>query len=165
MPAPGPERRAVLTGCHAIPTGGCTPMAAGRILRGMPYLHLDIPFTVSDANRAAVTRRLARQYATVMQTNVQRVTVAFRQLGDNAVLRVGSDGAVQPVLMVQCDVRRGRPAQQRERLAEAIAADIDDVLGWPAARTIIEFTQHAGDEFWREGGLGHDWTAGEAEPS
>ena len=39
---------------------------------------------------------------------------------------------------------------------------LEEDLGWPPGRTILEFTQHAGDEFWREGGLGSDWTPAEA---
>jgi phenylpyruvate tautomerase PptA (4-oxalocrotonate tautomerase family) len=128
----------------------------------MPYLHLDLPLAVPAADRAQIAGRLARLYADVMETNPERVTVAFRELGENGVLRTGADGAVEPVVLVQCDIRRGRPPEQRERLGAAVAALLEDELGWPPARTILEFTQHAGDEFWREGGLGSDWTPAEA---
>jgi phenylpyruvate tautomerase PptA (4-oxalocrotonate tautomerase family) len=128
----------------------------------MPYLHLDLPLAVPAADRARIAGRLAGLYADVMETNPERVAVAFRELGENGVVRIGSDGAVEPVVVVQCDIRRGRPAEQRERLAAAVAALLEEVLGWPQARTILEFTQHAGDEFWREGGLGTDWTPAEA---
>jgi phenylpyruvate tautomerase PptA (4-oxalocrotonate tautomerase family) len=128
----------------------------------MPYLHLDLPLAVPAADRARIAGRLARLYADVMETNVERVAVAFRELGENGVVRTGADGAAEPVVVVQCDIRRGRPAEQRERLGATVAALIQDELGWPPARTILEFTQHAGDEFWREGGLGTDWTPAEA---
>jgi phenylpyruvate tautomerase PptA (4-oxalocrotonate tautomerase family) len=128
----------------------------------MPYLHLDLPLAVPAPDRALIAGRLARLYADVMETNPERVTVAFRELGENGVVRTGADGAVEPVVVVQCDIRRGRRAEQRERLGAAVAALLEEELGWPAARTILEFTQHAGDEFWREGGLGTDWTPAEA---
>jgi phenylpyruvate tautomerase PptA (4-oxalocrotonate tautomerase family) len=128
----------------------------------MPYLHLDLPLTVPAADRARIAGRLARLYADVMETDPERVTVAFRELGENGVVRTGADGEVEPVVMVQCDIRRGRPAEQRERLGAAVAGLLDDELGWPPARTVLEFTQHAGEEFWREGGLGSDWTPAEA---
>jgi len=63
--------------------------------------------------------------------------------------------------MVQCDIRRGRPAEQRERLGAAVAALLEEELGWPPGRTILEFTQHPGDEVWRAGGLGTDWSPDE----
>jgi phenylpyruvate tautomerase PptA (4-oxalocrotonate tautomerase family) len=128
----------------------------------MPYLHLDLPLVVSPPDRADIAGRLARLYADVMETSPERVTVAFRELGENGVLRTGSDGTPETVVMVQCDIRRGRPPEQRERLGEAVADLLADALGWPVGRIVLEFTQHAGDEFWREGGLGSDWTPAEA---
>jgi phenylpyruvate tautomerase PptA (4-oxalocrotonate tautomerase family) len=128
----------------------------------MPYLHLDLPLVVSPPDRADIAGRLARLYADVMETNPERVTVAFRELGANGVLRTGSDGTPETVVMVQCDIRRGRPPEQRERLGEAVADLLADALGWPVGRIVLEFTQHTGDEFWREGGLGSDWTPAEA---
>jgi phenylpyruvate tautomerase PptA (4-oxalocrotonate tautomerase family) len=123
----------------------------------MPFLHLDLPLDVAAGDRRRTADRLARLYADVMQTNPGRVTVAFRALGEAGVLRQG-----EPVIMVQADIRRGRPPEQRERLGAGIAALLEDELGWPPERTVVEFTQHSGDEFWRVGGLGSDWTPAEA---
>ena len=128
----------------------------------MPYLHLDLPLVVPSAGRARLADRLAHVYADEMGTNPERVAVAFRELGENGVLRTSPDGEVEPVVVVQCDIRKGRPPEQRERLGDAVAALLDEELGWPPSRTILEFTQHDGDEFWREGGLGTDWTPSEA---
>ena len=78
------------------------------------------------------------------------------------MVRIGPDDALEPVVMVNCDVRRGRPPEQRERLGGAVAGVLEDVLGWPPRRTVLEFTQHAGDEVWRSTGLGTDWSPAEA---
>jgi phenylpyruvate tautomerase PptA (4-oxalocrotonate tautomerase family) len=129
----------------------------------MPYLHLDLPFAVSPADRGRIAGCVARLYADVMETNPERVTIGFRELGENGVVRTAVDGAVEPVVMVQADIRRGRPAEQRARLAAGVAAVLEEELAWPPARTMIEFTQHAGDEFWREGGFSTDWTSAEAQ--
>jgi phenylpyruvate tautomerase PptA (4-oxalocrotonate tautomerase family) len=127
----------------------------------VPYLHLDLPRPVAPADRRRIAARLARLYADVMETSPERVTVAFRELGDSGVLRLGAGGEAEPVLMVQCDIRRGRPAEQRGRLGAAVADALAEELDWPPERTVLEFTQHAGDEFWRVGGLGTDWTPAE----
>jgi phenylpyruvate tautomerase PptA (4-oxalocrotonate tautomerase family) len=128
----------------------------------MPYLHLDLPVAVAPAHRAVIAPRLARVYAEVMETNPERVTVAFRELGENGVVRIGPDGVLETVVMVNCDVRRGRSPEQRERLGDAVAAALEETLDWPRRRTILEFTQHAGDEVWRSTGLGTDWSPDEA---
>ena len=126
----------------------------------MPYLHLDLPLAVAPAHRAEIAGRLARTYADVMETNPERVTVAFRELGENGVVR--PDGALETVVLVNWDIRRGRAAEQRERLGDAVAAVLEEALDWPRERTLLEFTQHAGDEMWRSTGLGTDWTPDEA---
>jgi phenylpyruvate tautomerase PptA (4-oxalocrotonate tautomerase family) len=129
----------------------------------MPYLHLDLPLAVAPADRARIARHLASLYAEVMETNPERVTVAFRELGENGVVRTTSSGEIEPVVMVNCDIRRGRPAEQRERLGAAVAALLEEELGWPPARTVLEFTQHHGDEVWRESGLSADWSPAESD--
>jgi len=128
----------------------------------VPYLHLDLPLAVAPSDRAEIAGRLARLYARVMETSPERVTVAFRELGENGVIRIGADGALETVVIVNCDVRRGRPPEQRERLGDAVAALLEETLDWPRRRTILEFTEHAGDEVWRSTGLGTDWTPAEA---
>jgi len=128
----------------------------------MPYLHLDLPLAVAPADRADIAGRLARVYGDVMETNPGRVTVAFRELGENGVMRTGADGTPEPVVIVNCDIRRGRPPEQRHRLGAAVAELLGEALDWPVDRVFLEFTQHAGDEFWREGGLVGDWTPDEA---
>ena len=128
----------------------------------MPYLQLDLPVAVAPAQRAEIAPRLARLYAEVMQTRPERVTVGFRELGENGLLRLTRAGELETVLIVNCDIRRGRLPEQRERLGAAVAALLQDALGWPPERTLLEFTQHPGDEVWRSTGLGNDWTATEA---
>ena len=138
------------------------PRTARRSLAGMPYLHLDLPLALAPADRAEIAAGLAYAYARVMETAPERVTVAFRELGENGVVRIGPDGALETVVMVNCDVRRGRPPEQRERLGDAVATLLEDALGWPRRRTILEFTEHAGNEVWRSTGLGTDWSPAEA---
>ena len=112
------------------------------------------------ADRARVAARLAALYAEVMETEPGASRSASANSGENGVVRLGADDEVEPVVMVQCDIRRGRPAEQRERLGAAIAGVLEDELHWPTSHTIVEFTQHAGDEFWRADGLSRRLGAG-----
>jgi phenylpyruvate tautomerase PptA (4-oxalocrotonate tautomerase family) len=124
----------------------------------MPFLHLDLPLErLAVDDRRRIAERLAQLYADVMQTYPGRVTVAFRVLGEAGVLRLG-----EPIVMVQADIRRGRPPEQSERLGAGIAELLERELGWPPAQTVVEFTQHPGDEVWRVDGLGTDWSPAEA---
>ena len=63
-----------------------------------------------------------------------------------------------------CDIRQGRPADQRGRLAEAIRALASAELGVGPEHIVIEFTQHTADEMHRVTGWGREWSAAEAVP-
>jgi phenylpyruvate tautomerase PptA (4-oxalocrotonate tautomerase family) len=131
----------------------------------MPYLQLDVPFVIDPAARADLAGRLSRLYAEVMATVPHVVTVAFRELGENGVLRCGP-GGVFPAVVVSCDIRRGRSGEKRLQLGDRVAELLEEALGWPRERVTLEFTQHAGDEIYREGRLAQDWTQEEgAGPS
>jgi phenylpyruvate tautomerase PptA (4-oxalocrotonate tautomerase family) len=125
----------------------------------MPYLQLDLPLAVAADRRPELAARLAAVYAEVMDTVPHVVTVAFRELGENGVLRNTESGVV-PAVVVGCDIRRGRAPQVRLELGHRVAALIEETLGWPRDRVILEFTQHSGDEIYREGRLSADWEPG-----
>jgi phenylpyruvate tautomerase PptA (4-oxalocrotonate tautomerase family) len=130
----------------------------------MPYLHFDLPGHYPAATKRALAARLGTLYAEIMQTSPGIVKIGFRELGEENLFRCGtSDGGVEPVVVGQCDIRRGRPAEQRATLAAAIVAACSEALGIDAASVELEFTQHAGDEMYRRGAFAGDWTAAESE--
>jgi hypothetical protein len=69
-----------------------------------------------------------------------------------------------------CDIRAGRPAEQRARLGEALLKACVEALNLDPLRFGVEFTQHSGDEIYRtilvdgvvRGGLAPDWSPSEA---
>ena len=129
----------------------------------MPYLHFDLPGTYPAATKRARALRLGSTYAEIMQTNPAIVKVAFRELGAENLFRCGApDGGVEPVVVGQCDIRRGRPVEQRAKLAEALVTACAEILGVAPESVELEFTQHGGDEMYRRGSFVADWTADEA---
>ncbi len=89
------------------------------------------------------------------------VNVGFRELGPDNLFRCG-DGGPRPAMVVMCDIRRGRPADQRLRLAEGLRAICESELGFGAPQIVVESTQHAADEMYRDGGWGREWSPTEA---
>ena len=51
-------------------------------------------------------------------------------------MRLAQDGALEQVVMVNCDIRRGRAPEQRERLGDAVAAVLEETLDWPRGSTM-----------------------------
>jgi phenylpyruvate tautomerase PptA (4-oxalocrotonate tautomerase family) len=129
----------------------------------MPYLQLDVPHHYPVDVKRRLARRLGEIFARIMQTTPDYVTVAFRELGEGGVWRCG-DGEPEPAALLTCDIRRGRPPEQRAELAQALVDACVEALGLRSDRLGVEFTQHTGDEMFRaERGLARDWTPAEAK--
>lgn len=88
--------------------------------------------------------------------------MAIRELTDGGIWRCTEDEPY-PAALLMCDIRRGRPPEQRERLAQALVEAIVETLGLRVDQINVEFTQHAGDEMYHPllGGLSDDWAEGE----
>lgn len=127
----------------------------------MPYLQVDLPRAASIAVKHRFARRLAELYAAAMETQPHIPSIAFRELGTGNLVRF-QDGKLQPVLVVMCDIRRGRPPEQREALARAIAAECSAAFAIEERQVVVEFTQHTPDEMFRYGAMAPEWSAGEA---
>ena len=126
----------------------------------MPYLQLDVPEHYPVEVKRDLARRLGDQFARIMQTTPDMVRVAIRELGEGGVWHCGA-GEPEPAACISCDIRRGRTPEQRLKLAQAIVEACAETLGLPK-HTLVEFTQHPGDEFFGPGGLAPDWSPAEA---
>ncbi len=138
----------------------------------MPYLQLDTPNRYPLAVKRDLARRLGAIYAQVMQTTPDLVNVTYRELGEGNVWNCAGE-TPRPAAVLMCEIRRGRPSEQRERLGKALLGALVETLGVDPTLTAIEMTQHAGDEIYLEacvdgvlqGGLGRDWSPDETETS
>jgi phenylpyruvate tautomerase PptA (4-oxalocrotonate tautomerase family) len=129
----------------------------------MPYLHFDLPARYPAEVKRTLAARLGALYAEIMQTSPRIVKVSFRELGEDNLFRCGApDGGVEAVVVGQCDIRRGRPVEQRAALASAIVGACSEALNVPASIIELEFTQHAGDEMFRNSGFAVDWSPAES---
>ena len=128
----------------------------------MPYLQLDVPNSYSVDVKRALARRFGDSYARIMQTTPELVTVAFRELGEGGVWCCGA-GEPEPAALISCDIRRGRPSEQRAELAQALIDACVETLRLRSDQLVVEFTQHTPDEMYRAGrGWGTEWSPGEA---
>jgi len=128
----------------------------------MPYLQLDVSNQYSVADKKRLAKRLGDIYAELMQTSAKRISVAIREL-NGGVWRC-SDSEPYPAALLMCDIRRGRTADQRSKLAEALVNACIEILGLRIDQINVEFTQHSGDEMYHSilGGLSDEWNENEA---
>jgi phenylpyruvate tautomerase PptA (4-oxalocrotonate tautomerase family) len=130
----------------------------------MPYLQIDLPRAVDPDDKRRFAERLARIYAETMETQPHIPAIGFRELGPNNLVRL-QEGALRPVVVVTCDVRRGRPPEQRERFARRIAAECSAAFDIDVMQVVVEFTQHDADEMFRYGATAPEWSAAEGSSS
>jgi phenylpyruvate tautomerase PptA (4-oxalocrotonate tautomerase family) len=124
----------------------------------MPYLQLDTPYAYSVEQKQRLAKRLGEIYSHTMNSNIQRLTVAIRELGTGSIWRCGEQDP-RPAALLMCDIRRGRPAELRAELSRKLIDACIEIVGLREDNLNIEFTQHDGDEMYHTlyGGLSDDW--------
>ncbi|GKX56502.1 hypothetical protein SOASR030_26140 [Leminorella grimontii] len=130
----------------------------------MPYLQLDVNGCYDAERKKALAKRLCQTYTAMMAVDIRRISIAIRETGDGGVWRtVNEQGDLEQVSVLMCDIRQGRPAEQRMALAKRLIADCVEILGLREDRLNVEFTQHAGDEMYHPtlGGFSPDWSPDE----
>src|SRR5256885_16914155 len=110
----------------------------------MPYLQFDLPRAYPPETKRRLARCIGDVYAEVMQTTPEIVKVAFRELGADNLFRC-SRGEPEAVVVLMCDIRRGRPADQRPAVASALATPPAAAPGLRAAEIENRLPQHRGD--------------------
>jgi len=130
----------------------------------MPYLKLDTPFSYPAEAKKRLAKRLGEVYSEHMNSNINRLTVAIRELGEGGIWRCGEEDP-RPAALLMCDIRRGRSAEQRAELARKLIDACKEILGLTDDNLNLEFTQHAGDEMYHThyGGLSDDWNPDEPD--
>jgi hypothetical protein len=135
----------------------------------MPHLQLDLPSKYPLTVKRNLAKQLGDLYGVIMQTTPDLVDVSFRELGEGNVWRCDVGGPVPSAVLI-CDIRAGRPSEQRARLGEALMKACVEALDLDPLHFGVEFTQHSGDEIYRtilidgvvRGGLSCDWSPSEA---
>jgi phenylpyruvate tautomerase PptA (4-oxalocrotonate tautomerase family) len=130
----------------------------------MPYLQLDVSQSYSLEAKRRLAKQLGEIYALKMQADVSRVSVAIRELTPGGLWRCTSGEPYEAALLM-CDIRKGRPPEQRAELAKALIDACIDTLGLRIEQINVEFTQHTGDEMYHpmRGGLSADWRSDEVD--
>jgi hypothetical protein len=130
----------------------------------MPYLQLDTPFSYPPEVKQRLAKRPGEIDSRTMNSNINRLTVAIRELGEGGIWRCGESDP-RPAALLMCDIRRGRPAELRAELARRLIDACKEIVGLRDDNLNVEFTQHAGDEMYHTlyGGLSDDWNPDEPD--
>lgn len=126
----------------------------------MPHLQFELNFTPDGKSKAAFADAVREHFATVMSTGTDHIGITFRcyQAHDLVFGRAGGDGQIA---FLNADIRLGRSAEQKRRLALAIMDEIGSRWGLPREHVYIVYTEHDGPDFQLSDRVLPSWRAGE----
>lgn len=125
----------------------------------MPVLELDTTADLTDGKRRETTGALTDLYTAEMATTAGHVAVTVRE-HPTAAMSLGRavDG---PIAVLDADVRRGRPFEQRRSFAVAVIDWFEDSLDVPRPNAKVVFTEHDGDQLMGADRVGGEWSPDE----
>jgi phenylpyruvate tautomerase PptA (4-oxalocrotonate tautomerase family) len=131
----------------------------------MPFVQIHTSRATSPAVRARLGRALANAYAEHMQISHRIVNVGFLPYARYDLVRYdGPADAPQEMTVVTCEIRSGRTPEMLETAGRAIMAACARELGIAESRVVVYFSEHAGQQIYRDGGRAPDWSPAERAP-
>lgn len=126
----------------------------------MPHLQFELNFTPDGADKAAFADAVRGHFATIMSTGTDHIGITFRCYppGDLVFGRAGDDGQI---VFLNADIRLGRTADQKRRLALAIMDELVERWRLPKEHVYIVYTEHDGPDFQLSDRVLPSWKAGE----
>ena len=126
----------------------------------MPHLQFEVNFEPDAAEKKSFADAVRQHFATIMSTGTDHIGITFRcyRQGDLVFGRAGDDGQIA---FLNADIRLGRTADQKRRLALAIMAELGAHWGLPKEHIYIIYTEHDGPDFQLSDRVLPSWQAGE----
>jgi len=126
----------------------------------MPHLQFELNFTPENKVKETFADAVREHFATIMSTGTDHIGITFRcyQQHDLVFGRAGSDGQIA---FLNADIRLGRTADQKRRLALAIMDEIRTHWGVPREHVYIVYTEHDGPDFQLSVRVLPSWQDGE----
>lgn len=125
----------------------------------MPHLQFELNFAPKREEKTAFANAIRNHFATIMSTGTDHIGITFRcyQREDLVFGRAGEGS----IAFLNADIRIGRTAEQKRRLALAIMDEIGNRWGMPRESIYIIYTEHDGPDFQLSDRVLPSWQSGE----
>lgn len=125
----------------------------------MPHLQFELNFAPQPVEKSSFAKAVCNHFATIMNTGTDHIGITFRCYSHHDLVfgRAG-DG---PIAFLNADIRLGRTADQKRRLALAIMDEIVACWGVAKESIYIVYTEHDGPDFQLSDRVLPTWQAGE----
>ncbi len=112
----------------------------------MPHLQFELNFTPSAEEKRGFADAIKQYFSEIMSTGTDHIGITFRcyKPDDLVFGRAGTDGRI---VFLNADIRFGRTADQKRRLALAILSEISGTWDMPEESVYVIYTEHDGPDF------------------
>ena len=125
----------------------------------MPHLQFEMNFTPDTKDKAEFADAVCNHFATIMSTGTDHIGITYRCYEHNDLV-FGRAGDGQ-IVFLNADIRIGRTADQKRRLALAIMDEICSRWKLPKEHIYIVYTEHDGPDFQLSDRVLPSWKTGE----
>jgi phenylpyruvate tautomerase PptA (4-oxalocrotonate tautomerase family) len=127
----------------------------------MPHLHFDLNLSPPPEARRRFGQAIVARFSDIMETGTDHIGVTLRCHGEEDLVFGRAEDPAKGIAFVNADIRRGRTAEQKRRLALAFIDEVHRAFGVPKKAVYVIYTEHDGEHFQLEEKVLPSWTAGE----
>jgi len=127
----------------------------------VPHLQFETNFTPSADEKRRFAGEVIRHFAEIMDTGTDHIGVTLRSYGRDDLSFGRAEDPARGIVFLNADIRKGRTADQKRRLALAIMGELERTWGVPKASIYVVYTEHDGENFQLSDRVLPGWTAGE----
>ncbi|MGK2906537.1 MAG: tautomerase [Desulfuromonadales bacterium] len=126
----------------------------------MPHLQFELNFTPEPQAKRAFADAIRDHFATIMSTGTDHIGITLRCYQHDELVfgRAGDDGQI---VFLNADIRLGRTADQKRRLALAIMNEVSSRWSLAKEHIYIVYTEHDGPDFQLSDRVLPSWQEGE----
>lgn len=127
----------------------------------MPHLQFETNFTPTSQEKLRFGAAVVRHFSEIMDTGTDHIGVTLRSYGRDDLVFGRAEQVGQGIVFLNADIRKGRTADQKRRLALAIMAELHGTWGVPQRNVYVIYTEHDGENFQLSDRVLPSWTSGE----
>jgi phenylpyruvate tautomerase PptA (4-oxalocrotonate tautomerase family) len=127
----------------------------------MPHLQFEIDFTATPEQKGRFARAVVQHFASIMDTGTDHIGITFRAFQRGDLVFGRATDPEKGIAFLNADIREGRTADQKRRLALAIMGELEQVFGIPKRAVYVVFTEHDGENFQLDDRVLPSWSEGE----
>lgn len=127
----------------------------------MPHLQFEMNFAATYPDKSAFAERVKALFAEIMDTGTDHIGITLRAHGGNDLFFGRAVDPKAGIVFLNADIRNGRSADQKRRLALAIIDELHQRWQVPKEAIYIIYTERPGEHFQLSDRVLPNWSQGE----